>query len=67
MRKMFYLKSCPRCHGDLYEGADMHGGYTACIQCSHYLTDAEESQLKILGIRPPLKTVTLAQEQKAAA
>jgi len=42
---MFYLKSCFKCHGDLYSSEDMHGKYTACIQCSKYLTPAEETAL----------------------
>ncbi len=39
---MFWLKSCPRCHGDLYEDRDLHGRYIACLQCSHHLSPAQE-------------------------
>lgn len=39
---MFWLKSCPRCHGDLYEDRDLHGRYMACLQCGHHLSPAEE-------------------------
>ena len=28
-----YLKSCPRCHGDLYQDMDAYGRYLRCIQC----------------------------------
>ena len=35
---MMYLKGCPRCHGDLYLGEDIHGQYLSCIQCG-YLRD----------------------------
>ena len=43
---MFWLKSCPRCGGDLYDERDQYGHYIVCIQCGHYLTEAEEVILK---------------------
>ena len=42
---MFWFKACPRCHGDLYSEGDTYGSYLACIQCGHYLSEAEESRL----------------------
>ena len=39
---MFWLKSCPRCAGDLYDARDLFGGYLACLQCGHYLSELEE-------------------------
>ena len=33
-----YLKECPKCHGDLYLGEDIHGKFMSCIQCG-YLRD----------------------------
>ena len=64
---MFWFKSCPRCHGDLFSGLDIHGPYIACLQCSHELTPAEEIWLK----RPPAKVTiertAVAQRDKAAA
>ncbi len=39
---MFWLKSCPRCDGDLYDARDLFGGYLACLQCGHYLNELEE-------------------------
>ena len=35
---MIYFKECPKCHGDLLSGEDVHGGYVSCIQCG-YLRD----------------------------
>jgi len=29
------LKSCPRCHGDLFVGQDYYGWYEQCLQCAH--------------------------------
>ena len=43
---MFWLKGCPRCNGDLYEDRDIHGSYIACLQCSKYLTAADEAKLR---------------------
>ncbi len=42
---MFWLKGCRRCEGDVYQGEDIAGKYLACIQCGHYLSDLETSQL----------------------
>ena len=64
---MFYLKGCPKCHGDVYKRTDIYGPYTSCMQCSHYLNEAEEAQLKPLATRLALKPVKLAQEEKVAA
>ena len=44
---MFWLKACPKCKGDLYQGKDMYGPFIACLQCSHYLTVAEE--IRVVG------------------
>ena len=30
---MFWLKSCPRCSGDLYQDDDQYGRYVSCLQC----------------------------------
>ncbi len=46
---MFWFKTCPRCHGDLYSESDVYGSYVACLQCSHYLSEAEEAQLGLFG------------------
>ncbi|MBI4495248.1 MAG: hypothetical protein HY690_20935 [Chloroflexi bacterium] len=45
-----WLKSCPRCRGDLYEepAVGRHhfaSYYITCLQCGHVLTDAQESLL----------------------
>ena len=42
---MFWFKSCPRCHGDLYRDSDSYGTYIACLQCGHYLTQVEEAKV----------------------
>ena len=30
---MLYLKSCPRCSGDINADSDMHGMFLKCLQC----------------------------------
>ena len=35
---MMYLRGCPKCHGDLNAGEDIHGKYVSCMQCG-YLKD----------------------------
>ena len=46
---MFWFKACPKCRGDLYSNSDVYGSYVACLQCSHYLTEAEEARLGSSG------------------
>jgi len=43
---VFWLKSCLRCHGDLSGTTDNYGSFIYCLQCGHYLTEAEEATLK---------------------
>ena len=43
--KMFWLKACPRCQGDLLGQSDSYGSYIACLQCGYQLQPEEESQL----------------------
>jgi len=30
---MMFLKSCPKCRGDLLLDKDVHGRYVTCLQC----------------------------------
>ena len=43
---MFWLKSCPRCHGDLFHERDHYGWYISCLQCGHHLNEVEEAVLR---------------------
>ena len=42
---MYWLNSCRKCRGDLYESQDSYGSFISCLQCSRYLTEAEEDEL----------------------
>jgi hypothetical protein len=43
---MYWLKSCPRCHGDLFDNSDVYGNYIDCLQCGHYLTAEQETLVR---------------------
>ena len=64
---MFWFKSCPKCHGDLYRDSDTHGTYIACLQCGSYLTEADEMRLELFYSRVNLGPVSLEQVEKIAA
>ena len=55
---MYWLKNCPRCHGDLYDNKDSYGSYIDCFQCGHYLSVEEEVTLR--SESPHGKTLVLA-------
>jgi DNA-directed RNA polymerase subunit M/transcription elongation factor TFIIS len=46
---MFWLQSCPKCSGDLYEDRDQYGTYVCCIQCGQEVTAAEEVLLRYMS------------------
>ncbi len=64
---MFWFKSCPKCHGDLYRDSDTFGTYIACMQCSHYLTQADETRLELSTSRVGMAPVSQEQVEKMAA
>lgn len=48
---MMWLKACPRCRGDLYEGRDHFGAYIECAQCGRTLNQTEERAFRQLAAR----------------
>lgn len=42
---MYWLKACPRCHGDLHEIHDVGDQYVTCLQCGRILTEEQERAL----------------------
>jgi DNA-directed RNA polymerase subunit M/transcription elongation factor TFIIS len=44
---MMWLKSCPRCRGDLYSEKDLYGINLKCLQCGHVLTEAQKQLLRL--------------------
>jgi len=43
---MYWLKSYPRCSGDLFENNDNYRSHIDCFHCGHYLTAVEEADIK---------------------
>ena len=64
---MFWFKSCPKCQGDLYRDSDTYGTYIACMQCSHYLTEADETRLELSSLGVDTWPVSHEQVEKIAA
>ena len=42
---MLWLKSCPRCNGDLHAVSDIYGAYIGCLHCGLHL-DLETEKLE---------------------
>ena len=64
---MYYLKGCPKFHGDVYKSTDIYGPYTSCMQCSHYLTEVEEVQLNQPSLNRPMQLSAVVREESVAA
>ncbi len=64
---MFWFKSCPKCRGDLHRDSDLYGTFTTCMQCGHYLTQAEGAQAPMFqGSLEKRQVVQVALEPVAA-
>ncbi len=68
---MMYLKECPKCHGDLILGEDVHGRFVSCIQCG-YLHDlpAEKAPARVwetIAIDAPKKVAKARSKVRQAA
>ena len=44
-----YLKSCPRCGGDMNSNRDIYGEYRLCMQCGHMIDILKPSNLFALS------------------
>ena len=40
VERVLFLKSCPRCQGDMHANRDFYGSYKECLQCG-YMQDAD--------------------------
>jgi DNA-directed RNA polymerase subunit M/transcription elongation factor TFIIS len=43
---MMWLKSCPKCRGDLVLDSDFYGHYVSCIRCGALLDKREQTVLE---------------------
>lgn len=45
-----YLKSCPRCRGDMHSNKDIYGEYRLCLQCGHMVDIDSKDNLFSLNL-----------------
>ena len=64
---MFWFKSCPKCHGDIYRDSDAYGTYISCLQCGHYLTQVEETKVGLSPGRLELRKMVPVGLERVAA
>ena len=67
---MLYLKSCPKCRGDLYLDRDAYGAFRQCLQCGliQDLLQAGRAQAQGAGYaRQPGRVVAKAGSKRAIA
>ena len=57
---MFWLKACPKCHGDLHDIRDVGDQYIACLQCGRVLTADQERVLPRATLRPLPRATRIA-------
>ena len=56
---MYWLKSYPRCSGDLFENGDNYRSYIDCFHCGHYLTAVEETDIRYDNFSTRIYTILL--------
>ena len=60
---MIFLKSCPRCKGDMITSSDMYGKFMECLQCGYESEPVAEAEQE----NQPLYTRTVASSKVEAA
>ncbi len=61
---MLYLKSCPRCRGDVKFERDMYGQYLECLQCGFLLSARNDTATTAAA--PQTAEATAKKSTKAA-
>ena len=67
MAMQFWLKSCPRCHGDLVLEQDRWGRYRVCIQCGHLEDGREDLRLHHVELPKESSRLPAIPARRAAA
>jgi len=49
---MIHLKSCPKCHGDMYLDKDAYGSFRQCLQCGFMKDLVDPSQILAQALKP---------------
>ncbi len=53
---MYWLKSCPKCHGDLCLEQDHYGTFQTCLQCGFLRELIDRSGNPVSAVQPmPIK------------
>ena len=47
---MLWLKTCPKCSGDLHQREDQFGSYIVCLQCGRCLSEVDERDLEAIPV-----------------
>ncbi len=63
---MLYLKSCPRCSGDINADSDMYGLFLKCLQCGFSKDLSPEMAKKLFGDADAVTEVAMPPDQQAA-
>jgi hypothetical protein len=63
---MLYLKSCPRCQGDINADSDTHGMFLKCLQCGFSKDLTPAMALKVFGQRTVPTVAAPRTDQQAA-
>ena len=50
---MVYLKSCPKCLGDLTLGQDSYGTFVSCLQCG-FMRDLDVAPVSKIEAKAPV-------------
>ena len=64
---MYWIKACTKCGGDLYESADQHGRYVACLQCGRYSTEGKLARLETLPPKGAMGNPASIEQEALAA
>ena len=64
---MLYLKSCPRCAGDINADSDMYGMFLKCLQCGFTKDLSPETARNLFGGQNPAPEVAAGQSDQQVA
>ena len=55
---MYFLKQCPKCHGDLVTDSDQYGDFLSCMQCGLCQdVQADQKGSTVIGMAPSVSSV----------
>ncbi len=54
---MLYLKTCPRCSGDMYLDRDLYGPFKECLQCGYIMDIAAATRMAMRSAGRKVKRI----------